>query len=47
VPLASDVVVMLGGGVTTTVEDIDFVVSVTEVARIVTVILPETDAGAL
>jgi hypothetical protein len=47
VPLASEVVVMLGAGETATFEDADFVVSVTEVARIVTVILAETDVGAL
>jgi hypothetical protein len=45
--LASDVVVMLGAGATTTAEDIDFVVSAPEVASIVTVMLAETDAGAL
>jgi hypothetical protein len=38
---------MLGAGVTTTVEEFDFVVSATEVATIVTVILVETVAGAL
>jgi hypothetical protein len=47
VPLASVVVVMLGAGVTTTVEDVDLVVSATEVAVTVTVILEETDAGAV
>jgi hypothetical protein len=46
VPLASDVVVMLGAGVTTTAEDTDFVLSATEVAVIDTVILAVTDAGA-
>jgi hypothetical protein len=38
---------MLGAGFTTTVDDIDLVVSVTEVATIVTVIFAETVAGAL
>jgi hypothetical protein len=38
---------MLGVGFTTTVEDVDLEVSVTELATIVTVILAETDAGAL
>lgn len=47
VPLASEVVVMLGAGVTTTVEVTDFVVSLTEVAMTVTVIFAETVAGAL
>ena len=47
VPLASDVVVMLGGGVTTTVEVTDFVVSLAEVAMTVTVIFAETVVGAL
>lgn len=47
VPPASEVVVTLGAGVTTTVEDIDFVLSVIEVATIVTVIFAETVAGAL
>jgi hypothetical protein len=47
VPLASDVVVMLGAGVTTTVEDIDFVVSATEVAVTITLKLAETGEGAL
>jgi hypothetical protein len=47
VPFASVVVVMLGAGTTTTVEDIDLVVSAFEVATIVIVILAETDAGAL
>lgn len=47
VPLASEVVVMLGAGVTTTVEVTDFVVSLAEVAMTVTVILAETVAGAL
>ncbi|MGD0922782.1 MAG: hypothetical protein ABSA70_13595 [Terriglobia bacterium] len=46
-PLDSDVIVMLGTGVTTTVEDADLVVSATEVAFTETVKLEETDAGAL
>ena len=47
VPLASEVVVMLGAGVTATVEDVDFVASLADVAVTVTVILAETVAGAL
>jgi hypothetical protein len=47
VPLVSEVVVMLGAGLTTTVEDIDLVVSFTDVATMVTVIFADTDAGAL
>jgi hypothetical protein len=47
VPFDSVVVVMLGGGVITTFEDAAFVVFATEVASIDTVILEETDAGAL
>jgi hypothetical protein len=47
VPLASEVVVMLGAGVTITGEVTDFVVSVTEVAMTVTVIFAETVVGAL
>jgi hypothetical protein len=47
VPPASEVVVKLGAGLTTTVEDVDLVVSVTEVATIVTVNFAETVAGAL
>lgn len=38
---------MLGGGPTTTVDDIDFEVSAAEVAVTVTVRLAETVAGAL
>jgi hypothetical protein len=38
---------MLGAGVTMTLEDVAFVLSVTEVATIVAVIFAETDAGAL
>lgn len=38
---------MLGGGLTTTVHDIDLVVSAAEVAVTVTVRLAETDGGAL
>jgi len=45
--LASVVVVTLGAGVTTTVEDIDFVLSATEVAVTVIVVFEETAAGAL
>jgi hypothetical protein len=45
--LASVVVVTLGAGVTTTVEDIDFVLSATEVAVTATVVFEETAAGAL
>jgi hypothetical protein len=47
VPPARVLVVTLGDGVTTTVDDIDLVMSATEVATIVTVILAETVAGAL
>jgi hypothetical protein len=47
VPPASDVVVMLGGGLTTTVEDIDFVPSATAVAVTFTVMFEETGVGAL
>jgi hypothetical protein len=47
VPLDNDVIVMLGGGVTTTVEDADLVVSATEVAFTDTVRLEETGVGAL
>ena len=47
VALDSDVIVMLGGGVTTTVEDADLVVSATEVACTDTVKLEETGVGAL
>jgi hypothetical protein len=47
VPLESVVVVMLGAGETTTFVDIDFVVSATEVADTFTVILEETEVGAL
>lgn len=47
VPLARDVVVMLGAGVRLTVDEPDFVESVTDVAVTVTGILPETVAGAL
>jgi hypothetical protein len=47
VPLASDVVVMLGAGETTTFVDIDIVVLETEVATTVTVKFEETVAGAL
>jgi hypothetical protein len=46
-PFDSDVVVMLGAGLTTTAADIDLVVSAPEVATTVTVILEDTDAGAL
>jgi hypothetical protein len=38
---------MLGGGFTTTVHDIDLLVSAAEVAVTVTVKLAETDEGAL
>jgi hypothetical protein len=47
VPLSSDVVVMVGGGVTTTLEDADLDVSATEVASTDTVKLEETGVGAL
>jgi hypothetical protein len=47
VPPESEVVVMLGAGVTTTIDDTDFVVSATDAATIVTVVLAETVAGAL
>jgi len=47
VPLAREVVVMLGAGVTLRVDAADFVESVTEVAVTVTAILAETVAGAL
>jgi hypothetical protein len=47
VPFASDVVMMLGGGVTMTGEDADFVVSAAEVASTDTVMLEETGVGAL
>jgi hypothetical protein len=47
VPFVSDVVVMLGGGVTMTVEDADLDVSAAEVAFTDTVILEETDVGPL
>jgi hypothetical protein len=43
----SEVVVMLGAGVTTMMADVDFVVSFTDVATIVIVKLADTDAGAL
>jgi hypothetical protein len=45
--LGSDVVVMLGAGLTVTVDDADFVVSAAEVAFTDTVKLEETDDGAL
>jgi hypothetical protein len=47
VPLASEVVVMVGAGETTTFAEADFVVLVTEVADTFTVILEETEVGAL
>jgi hypothetical protein len=47
VPLGSDVVVMLGGRVTTTLEDADLVVSAAEVACTDTVKLEEIGVGAL
>jgi hypothetical protein len=47
VPLASVVVVKLGAGETTTFVDVDSVVLAIEVAVTVTVILEETDFGAL
>jgi hypothetical protein len=46
-PTGSDVVVMAGGGLTTTVAAADFVLSVTEVAVTVTVKLDVTAAGVL
>ena len=45
--MASEVVVMLGADVTVTVEVADFVVSLADVALIVTVMFAETVAGAL
>jgi len=45
--LGSDVVVMLGAGVTTTVDDADLLVSATEIAFTDTVKLEETGVGAL
>jgi len=47
VPSDSDVIVMLGGGVTTTVEDADLVGAAAEVAFTDTVKLEETGVGAL
>jgi hypothetical protein len=47
VPVASEVVVMLGAGATVTVEDADFVASLADVAVIVTDIFVETVVGAL
>lgn len=46
-PVANDVVVMLGGGLTTTFDDMDLVESAAEVAVTVTVKEAETDVGAL
>jgi hypothetical protein len=46
-PLARVGVVMLGKGETTTAVDADFVVSAIEVACTATVMLAETDVGAL
>jgi hypothetical protein len=47
VPFVSVVVVMVGAGETTTFVDIDIDVSATEVADTFTVILEETEVGAL
>lgn len=46
-PLESDAVLMLGAGETTTFVDIDFAVSAIEVADTFTVMLEETEVGAL
>jgi hypothetical protein len=47
VPLDNVVVMMLGAGATTTVDEMDLVVSAIDVAVIATVISEETVAGAL